>query len=83
MTRTSNFKNTLLVLIDLQSNPPKRPQSTANYVKGIEYCQLLTSHILVESHPFCTMLDLELIFYHPLCYNTDIYCSVYVLQVPY
>ena len=24
---TSNLKNILLVLIDLQSNPPKRPQS--------------------------------------------------------
>ena len=29
-TCTSNLKNTVLVLIDLQSNPPKRPQSTVD-----------------------------------------------------
>ena len=39
-TRTSDLKNTLLVLIDLQSNPPKCPQSAANGVEGIEYRRL-------------------------------------------
>ena len=35
-TRTSNLQNAVLVLIDLQRNPPKRPQSAANDVKGLE-----------------------------------------------
>ena len=39
-TRTSNLKNTVLVLIDLQSNPPKRLQSAANDVEGVEYRRL-------------------------------------------
>ena len=34
-TRTNNLKNTVLLLIDLQSNPPKRPQFTANDVEGV------------------------------------------------
>ena len=44
-TRTSNLKNTVLVLIDLQSNPPKRPQSAANDVEGVGFtmCEF-TSH---------------------------------------
>jgi len=36
-SRTSDLKNTVLVLyvlIDLQSNPPKHPQSVANDVEG-------------------------------------------------
>ena len=41
-TRTSNLKNTVLLLIDLQSDPPK---SAANHVKG------------VESRPFGTTLQ--------------------------
>ena len=36
-TRTSNLKNTVLVLIDLQSNLPKHPQFSANDVEGVEY----------------------------------------------
>ena len=42
MTRrpTSILKNTVLVLIDLQSNPPKRPQSAANDVEGLKHCRL-------------------------------------------
>ena len=35
-TRTSNLINTVLVLIGLQSNPPKRPQSADNDVEGVD-----------------------------------------------
>ena len=34
--------------------------------------------VLVESHPFCTTLDLQLTFYRPLCY-TALYCSINIL----
>ena len=34
----SNLKNTLL--IDPETNPPKRPQSAAIDVEGVEYCWL-------------------------------------------
>ena len=39
-TRTSDLKNAVLLLIDLQSNRPKRTQSAANDVEGVEYYQL-------------------------------------------
>ena len=39
-TRTNNLKNTLLVLMALQSNPPKRIQSTGAY--GTEKLLLVT-----------------------------------------
>ena len=51
-------------MIDLKSNPPKRSQFAANDVEG------------VESHPFCTTLDLQLSFYRPLCYNSRAYCTL-------
>jgi hypothetical protein len=68
----SNLKNTVPVLLDLGTNPLKRPQSAANDVEGVEYCRLhhvwiLTSH---ESHPFCRTLVLQLSFYCHLCYNS-------------
>ena len=90
-TRTSNLRNTVLVSIDFQSNAPKRPQSTANDVEGVEYrclhhLWILISLVLVSSHSFCTSLDLQLKFI-ALCVITieltAIYCSVYILQVPY
>jgi hypothetical protein len=54
-------------------NNDKSPQSAANDVKAVKYRQLhyvriLTSHVLVESHTFCMMLNLQLRFYHTLCY---------------
>jgi hypothetical protein len=61
-TRTSNLKNTALLLIDLQSNPPKRPVRCRHVV-------------LVESHPFCPTLDLQLSLYS-LCYNIRVHCSL-------
>ena len=30
--------------------------------------------VLVESHTFCTTLDLQLSFYGPLCYNCRAHC---------
>jgi hypothetical protein len=32
--------------------------------------------VLVDSHPFCTMLDLQLSLYCPLCYNSRAHCSL-------
>ena len=32
--------------------------------------------ILVESHPFCTMIDLQLSFYRCLCYNSRAHCPL-------
>ena len=82
-TRTSNLKIILYsyVLIDLQSNPSKHPKSAESVVEWIEYRRLhhvwmLTFHVLVESHPFCTSLDLQLSFYHPLCNDSKAHCPV-------
>ena len=61
-TLTSNLKNSILVLINLQSNPPKRPQSA------------VTHAVLVKSHPFCMTLHLQLSFYCLLCYNSRAHC---------
>jgi hypothetical protein len=36
--------------------------------------------VLVKSHPFSTLLDLQLSFYCPLCYNSRVHCSL--LQCP-
>jgi hypothetical protein len=78
-THTSNLKNTILVLIDLQSYPPKHPQSSVNDVGGFDYHWLhyvwsLTSHDSSQSHPFCMTLDFQLSFYCPMCYNTRAHC---------
>ena len=48
MTHTSDIKNTILVLIEFQSNPPKHPQSAANDVEGIEYCWFHHVSILIS-----------------------------------
>ena len=32
--------------------------------------------LFYESHPFCTMLDLQLSFYWPLCYNSRAHCPL-------
>ena len=73
-TRTSNLKNTVLArtVIELQSNPPKRPQCSANDLEGLEYRRhrhmwILTTH---EIHLISTKLDLQLSFYRPLCHNS-------------
>ena len=63
-THTSNLKNTVLILIDLQSNPPKA--STVRYRHAV----------LVKSQPFCTTLDLQLSFYRPLCYDSRTHCPL-------
>ena len=58
--------------MDLQRNPPKHQQSAANDVESVE-CRRLSPYvnfILVESHPFCLTLDLQLSFYRLLCYNS-------------
>ena len=36
----TTIKSKNIVLIDLQTNPPKCPQCGTNDVEGIEYCQL-------------------------------------------
>ena len=58
------------VLIGLQINPPKRPQSATNDEEGVKYRRLqlvliLKYHVLVESHPFGTTLDLQTEFLSP------------------
>jgi hypothetical protein len=73
-TRTSNLKNTVLVLIYLHIY-------TAGYgVEGVEFrlhhVWILTSHVLVKSPPSCTTLDLQLRFYHPLWYNSIAPCPL-------
>ena len=60
MTHTSNLKNT--ILIDLQSSPPKASTVRCRH------------DVLVKSHAFCTTIDLQLNFYHPLCYNSRAQC---------
>ena len=32
--------------------------------------------VLVESHPFCTTLDLQLSFYRPMCNNSRLHCPL-------
>ena len=32
--------------------------------------------VLIESHPFCTTLNLQLSFCHPLCYNSRAHCPL-------
>ena len=56
-TYTGNFKIT--ALLDLQSNPPKRPQSAANDVEGVEYCQLHHSFSRVASILHDSWLTIE------------------------
>ena len=37
---------------------------------------LILAAFLVDSHPFCTTLDLQLSFYRPLCYNSRAHCPL-------
>ena len=79
----SNFKNTIHTHTASKQSP-KRPQSSANDVEGVEYrpVWILTSH----DSSRVTALELQLSSI-ALCVITveltDLYCSVYVLQVPY
>ena len=67
------------VLIDLQSNPPKRPQFAANDndVKGVEYRQLHHVWILhFESSYIHSARRLALNLYRTLCYNSIVHYPV-------
>ena len=68
--RTCNLKNTvgLLVIVNLQRNPLKRPQSAVNDLECL------------ESYPVGTSLDLQLSFYRPMCYNSRAHCPLMQYQ---
>ena len=92
MTRTTNFKKIpyTYVLIDLQSNPLKCPQSIANDVEDIEYHQLHHVWILTSHDSSSQIYSAWGLTYNwvsiALCLVTVeltvLYYSVYVLQVP-
>ena len=65
------LKNTILVLLDLQNNPPKCPQSAANDLAG------------VEPQPFLTYNYIYIALCVTIVMFTALYCSVYVILVPY
>ena len=48
----------------------------SNIIISRSFNILLKLFDLVESHPFCTTLHLQLSFYRPLCYNCRAHCPL-------
>ena len=58
---------------------PRHPQAHCDFLEGFSLAVRLfsCSHaVLVESHLFCTTLDLQLSFNRPLCYNSKAHCPL-------